>query len=82
MTFKPTMALLMLNLSHEDRQKVQDGKNKKKQKTQREDPTYFMCMFMVSALWYLNHYSPKQLRFLRKFFSLQNGDFRDYRLRN
>ena len=47
MTFKPTMALLMLNLSHEDKQKVQDGRNKKKQKTQHEDPTFFMCMFMV-----------------------------------
>ena len=47
MTFKPTMALLMLNLSHEDKQKVQDGRNKRKLKTQHEDPTFFMCMYMV-----------------------------------
>ena len=47
MTFKPTMALLMRNLCQGDKQKVQDGNNKKKQKTQQKDPTFFICMFIV-----------------------------------
>ena len=47
MTFKPTMALLMRNLCQGDKQKVQDGNNKKKQKTQQKGPTFFICMFIV-----------------------------------
>ena len=47
MTFKPTMALLMRNLCQGDKQKVQDGNNKKKQKTQQKGPTFYTCMFIV-----------------------------------
>ena len=47
MTFKPTMALLMRNLFQGDKQKVQDGNNKKKQKTLLKGPTFFICMFIV-----------------------------------